>query len=77
MEKLDGYATDVVAFTTDLPSLTRWGRPVLLGPGSITEAHTEHECVRKADLLRATELYCRLVRELKKAVEIQESRVKS
>jgi acetylornithine deacetylase len=77
MEKLEGYATDVVAFTTDLPSLTRWGRPVLLGPGSITEAHTEHECVRKADLLRAAELYCRLVRELKRAVEIQESRVKS
>ncbi len=69
MEKLDGYATDVVAFTTDLPSLTRWGRPVLLGPGSITEAHTAHECVRKADLVQAADLYCRLVRELKKAVE--------
>jgi acetylornithine deacetylase len=73
MEKLDGYATDVVAFTTDLPSLTRWGRPVLLGPGSITEAHTQHECVRKADLLRAAELYCRLVQELKKTVESRES----
>ncbi len=69
MEKLDGYATDVVAFTTDLPSLTRWGRPVLLGPGSITVAHTEHECVRKADLVKAAELYCRLVRELKKTIE--------
>ena len=33
MEKLDGYETDVVAFTTDLPSLTNWGRPLLLGPG--------------------------------------------
>jgi acetylornithine deacetylase len=65
MEKLDGYATDVVAFTTDLPSLTRWGRPVLLGPGSISVAHTEHECIRKADLVKAVDLYCRLVRELK------------
>ena len=73
MEKLDGYETDVVAFTTDLPALTRWGRPVLLGPGSISEAHTEHECVRKADLVKAVDLYCRLVRELKKI----ESRVKS
>jgi acetylornithine deacetylase len=36
MEKLDGYETDVVAFTTDLPSLTNWGRPLLLGPGSIS-----------------------------------------
>jgi len=65
MEKLDGFETDVVAFTTDLPNLTRWGRPVLLGPGSITVAHTDHECVRKADLVRAVDLYCRLVRELK------------
>jgi acetylornithine deacetylase len=65
MEKLEGYETDVVAFTTDLPSLGNWGRPLLLGPGSITVAHTECECVRKADLLAAVELYCRLVRDLK------------
>ncbi len=65
MEKLDGYETDVVAFTTDLPSLTNWGRPLLLGPGSISMAHTERECVRKAELLAATDLYYRLVRDLK------------
>jgi len=65
MEKLDGYETDVVAFTTDLPSLTRWGRPCLLGPGSIREAHTDHERVAKVDLVRAVDLYCRLVRQLK------------
>jgi acetylornithine deacetylase len=65
MEKLDGFDTDVVAFTTDLPHLTRWGRPLLLGPGSIHEAHTDHERVRKAELVRAVDLYCRLVRELK------------
>ena len=65
MENLDGYETDVVAFTTDLPSLTRWGRPLLLGPGSISMAHTERECVRKADLVAAADLYYRLVRDLK------------
>ncbi len=65
MEKLDGYETDVVAFTTDLPSLTNWGRPLLLGPGSISVAHTGGECVRKADLVAAAELYYRLVRDLK------------
>ena len=65
MEKLDGYETDVVAFTTDLPSLTNWGRPLLLGPGSISMAHTERECVRKADLAAAADLYYRLVRDLK------------
>jgi acetylornithine deacetylase len=65
MEKLEGYETDVVAFTTDLPSLTHWGRPLLLGPGSITAAHTERESVRKADLVAAADLYYRLVRDLK------------
>jgi len=28
-------------------------------------AHTDHERVSKADLVRAVDLYCRLVRELK------------
>src|SRR5947208_2408670 len=65
MDKLDGFETEVVAFTTDLPSLTNWGRPLLLGPGSISVAHTDHERVSKADLVRAVDLYCRLVRELK------------
>jgi acetylornithine deacetylase len=65
MEKLEGYETDVVAFATDLPSLTRWGRPFLIGPGSIRVAHTQGECVRKADLVMAVDLYCRLVGELK------------
>ncbi|MDR3674585.1 MAG: M20/M25/M40 family metallo-hydrolase [Acidobacteriota bacterium] len=66
MEKLEGYETDVVAFTTDLPSLTHWGRPLLLGPGSISTAHTDRECVRKADLSAAADLYYRMVRDLKK-----------
>jgi len=65
MERLDGYETDVVAFTTDLPSLTNWGRPLLLGPGSISTAHTEREFVRKAELVAAADLYYRLVRDLK------------
>jgi acetylornithine deacetylase len=65
MDKLEGYETGIAAFTTDLPALTNWGRPMLLGPGSITVAHTAHECVHKAQLLAAVDLYCRLVRDLK------------
>ncbi|MCL5670490.1 MAG: M20/M25/M40 family metallo-hydrolase [Acidobacteria bacterium] len=68
MEPIDGFETDVVAYSTDLPNLTRWGRPLLIGPGSIHVAHTDHECVRKSDLIRAVELYSRLVRELKNRV---------
>ena len=65
METVDGFETDRVAFGTDLPNLTNWGRPLLLGPGSIHVAHTDHEKVSKADLSRAVELYCRLVKKLK------------
>jgi acetylornithine deacetylase len=66
MQRMDGFETDVVAFTTDLPSLPAWGEPFLLGPGCIHVAHTNHEHVRKADLVEAVKLYCRLARELKK-----------
>lgn len=65
MEELDGFETGVVAFTTDLPSLGAWGRPLLLGPGSIGVAHTDHEQVSKRELEKAVELYHRLVRDLK------------
>jgi len=64
METLDGYETGVVAFTTDLPYLTNWGRPLLLGPGSISVAHTDGECVSKRELIAAVDLYYRLVRDL-------------
>ncbi len=65
MEKPDGFETDVVAFSTDVPSLTQWGQPFLLGPGPIDVAHTDDERARKADLANAVGLYCRLVRALK------------
>jgi acetylornithine deacetylase len=64
MQKIEGFETDVVAFSTDVPSLTQWGRPFLIGPGPIDVAHTDHERARKADLVSAVELYCRLVRTL-------------
>lgn len=68
LEKLEGFETGVVAFSTDVPCLTKWGRPALLGPGSITDAHTERERVKKAELVRAVELYRELVRRLKSRI---------
>jgi len=65
-EHFEGFETEVVSYSTDLPSLTRWGRPLLLGPGSIRVAHTDHERIRKSELTKAVELYTRLVKELKK-----------
>ena len=54
----------VVRFTTDIPYLSHWGTPLLLGPGSILNAHTDHEFIEKLELSEAVELYTRLVRAL-------------
>ena len=53
METLPGFDSAVFAFTTDVPLLGRWGRPLLYGPGSILDAHTAEEHVEIADLERA------------------------
>jgi acetylornithine deacetylase len=64
LKTLDGYDSEVFSFTTDIPFLDRWGTPLLLGPGSVTVAHTDNEHVAVSDLLRATELYEQLARKL-------------
>ncbi|GIU81204.1 MAG: M20/M25/M40 family metallo-hydrolase [Acidobacteria bacterium] len=64
MLALDGFSQKVVRFTTDIPHLTNWGKPLLLGPGSILVAHTDGEYVMKKDLLEAVELYIRMVKKL-------------
>jgi acetylornithine deacetylase len=53
-----------VRYTTDAPHLSRWGAPLVFGPGSILEAHTDHEKVSKAELLGAVDAYVRLGRTL-------------
>ncbi len=67
LRTVPGIETMVAAFTTDIPALSRWGQPVLLGPGSIHVAHTEHECISKRQLLEAVDLYCLLARQLLRA----------
>jgi acetylornithine deacetylase len=64
MHAVEGFDREVVRFTTDIPHLTNWGTPLLLGPGSILDAHTSHERVRKRELEEAVGLYARLARAL-------------
>jgi acetylornithine deacetylase len=64
LQTVAGFKQCVVRFTTDIPYLSRWGTPLLLGPGSILNAHTDHEFVEKQQLTEAVELYGRLVHEL-------------
>lgn len=64
MHEVEGFEREVVRFTTDVPYLSNWGRPLLLGPGSILDAHTDGERVRKSELVEAVELYVSLARSL-------------
>jgi acetylornithine deacetylase len=64
MHTLPGFETAVFPYTTDVPLLTRWGTPLLLGPGSIHVAHTDDEHVAIEELNEAVELYERIARQL-------------
>ena len=64
MLPVDGFDQKVVRFTTDIPYLTNWGQPLLLGPGSILVAHTKDEFVLKRDLEKAADLYTNLAKRL-------------
>ncbi|HEX8493777.1 MAG TPA: M20/M25/M40 family metallo-hydrolase [Pyrinomonadaceae bacterium] len=64
MLAVEGFEQCIVRFTTDIPYLKNWGTPLLIGAGSILDAHTEHERVSKSELLRSVELYAQLVRAL-------------
>lgn len=59
---VDGFATSVAAYATDIPALGNWGTPYLYGPGSIHVAHTPNECVSVDSLRRAVQDYVRLGR---------------
>jgi acetylornithine deacetylase len=59
-----GLPTMIAKFTTDIPQLSNWGEPLLLGPGSIHVAHTPDEKLAKKELLEAVELYIKVARQL-------------
>jgi acetylornithine deacetylase len=60
---LPGYRTSVVAYATDIPALSNWGRPYLFGPGSIHVAHRDDEHSEIDELRAAAETYERLAME--------------
>lgn len=64
MRRLDGLPTMVAAFTTDIPALSNWGEPLLLGPGSIHVAHTPNERLAKKELVAAIDLYVGVAQRL-------------
>jgi acetylornithine deacetylase len=59
-----GIEAGPVAYTSDIPLLSRWGTPLMFGPGSIHVAHTPDEYVAIPELRAAVGTYERLVRTL-------------
>src|SRR6185503_2985304 len=64
LHSVQNFEQSVVRFTTDIPYLTNWGKPLLLGPGSILDAHTNHERISKRELEHAVDLYVELANKL-------------
>jgi acetylornithine deacetylase len=57
MHTLPGFETAIFPYTTDVPQLTSWGMPILVGPGSIHVAHTDHEHISVDELQAAVGIY--------------------
>src|SRR5579862_289132 len=64
LRAIEGLPTMIAKFTTDIPKLTNWGEPLLIGPGSIHVAHTDGEYIEKKQLAEAIDLYCTIAKQL-------------
>lgn len=64
LRAVEGLPTMIAKFTTDIPQLSNWGEPLLLGPGSIHVAHTPYEKLAKQELKEAIALYIRVAKQL-------------
>ena len=61
---VDGFETAPMAYTSDIPLLSRWGTPLLYGPGSIHVAHTPDEHISVDELRSSVDAYVRIARQL-------------
>ncbi len=56
--------TAPMAYTSDIPLLGNWGKPLLFGPGSIHVAHTPDEYIEESELRASVDAYITLVQQL-------------
>ena len=64
MHTVPGFETATFSYFSDIPFLSNWGTPLLIGPGSIHVAHTDREHIAIAELDRAVGIYERLAATL-------------
>jgi acetylornithine deacetylase len=65
LHTVPGIPSGSFPFTTDIPLLSAWGTPLLMGPGSFLVAHTDEEYVSLAEFAASIDLYVRLVTSLR------------
>jgi acetylornithine deacetylase len=72
---LKEYKTAFLPFATDAPYLGNYGTPLLIGPGSIRDAHSDHERIAKRELRAAVKIYKHLARKLigRESAEIEDN----
>jgi len=61
---LPDFAQTILPYGTDIPHLKNFGKPLLIGPGSIKVAHTDNERISKKELSEAVDIYLELVQKL-------------
>lgn len=65
LDAVEGFETTTVAYTTDIPNFGgAWGKPLLIGPGTIHVAHTAEERIPKKQLEDAVQIYAKLTQRL-------------
>lgn len=64
MVRIPGYEHGVVSFGSDVPYLTNWGKRLMIGPGAIHDAHTDHERISKRALRKSVEYYVDIAKYL-------------
>ena len=66
---LPGFESAPVSFGSDAPHLAGFGHKIICGPGTIRVAHRDDEKVSVRDLVRATEQYVRMYREIQNIIQ--------
>ena len=64
MHVVEGFETMVASFGSDAPYLGNLGKPLLIGPGSILDAHTAYEKISRKEMIEGAAIYERLVKKL-------------
>jgi acetylornithine deacetylase len=64
MHVVEGFETMVASFGSDAPYLGNLGKPLMIGPGSILDAHGANEKISKQEMMDGVAAYERLVKRL-------------